>query len=390
MKDFAAELLSIKEAGLYRSLIPSQAAGSIILRDGVACVNLASNDYLGLSADIGLQREFLEGVLAKSGKRFLMGSTSSRLLGGNNEAFCELEDFLAGVYSAHCSAQKKCLVFNSGYHANSGILSALATSRDLILCDRLIHASLVDCLKLSEAKWMRFKHNDMSHLRQILSKKRGEYENVYIVTESVFSMDGDIADLAEIAKIKREFGAALYVDEAHAVGVFGKCGLGVCQELGVLDEVDFLMGTLGKAIASEGAFLICAENIRQMLVNKCRTLIFTTAIAPISAMWSKFSFEKAMLMDSERGHLKRLSKILRGRLEGLRVLGNTQIVPVVLGENSAVAAASERLLRENIWAGAVRYPTVPKGEARLRLSLNADMPEELVENVTDRILESAR
>ena len=176
----------------------------------------------------------------------------------------------------------------------------------------------------------------------------------------------------------------------NSVGVFGKCGLGVCQELGVLDEVDFLMGTLGKAIASEGAFLICAENIRQMLVNKCRTLIFTTAIAPISAMWSKFSFEKAMLMDSERGHLKRLSKILRGRLEGLRVLGNTQIVPVVLGENSAVAAASERLLRENIWAGAVRYPTVPKGEARLRLSLNADMPEELVENVADRILESAR
>ena len=234
MKNFTPELLSLKDAGLYRRLVQSQAAGRFVERGGEIFVNLASNDYLGLSSNTALQREFLERILSENGGRFLMGSTSSRLLGGNNGAFCQLEDFLARAYSAHSPEQKKCLAFNSGYHANSGILSALATSKDLILCDRLIHASLVDCLRLSSAKWMRFRHNDMAHLRQILKKNRGEYESVYIVTESVFSMDGDIADIAEIVKIKREFDAALYVDEAHAVGVFGKYGLGVCQELGVL------------------------------------------------------------------------------------------------------------------------------------------------------------
>lgn len=390
MKNFTPELLSLKDAGLYRRLVQSQAAGRFVERGGEIFVNLASNDYLGLSSNTALQREFLDRILSENGGRFLMGSTSSRLLGGNNGAFCQLEDFLARAYSAHSPEQKKCLAFNSGYHANSGILSALATSKDLILCDRLIHASLVDCLRLSSAKWMRFRHNDMAHLRQILKKNRGEYESVYIVTESVFSMDGDIADIAEIVKIKREFDAALYVDEAHAVGVFGKYGLGVCQELGVLGEVDFLMGTLGKAIASEGAFLICLENVREMLVNKCRTLIFTTAISPIAAMWSKFAFEKAMGMDSERSHLRRISGVLRNRLSSLKTLGSTQIVPVVLGENSAATSVSERLLKQKIWAGAVRYPTVPKGEARLRLSLNADMPRELVEDVADKILECAQ
>ena len=390
MKNFTPELLSLKDAVLYRRLVQSQAAGRFVERGGEIFVNLASNDYLGLSSNTALQREFLERILSENGGRFLMGSTSSRLLGGNNGAFCQLEDFLARAYSAHSPEQKKCLAFNSGYHANSGILSALATSKDLILCDRLIHASLVDCLRLSSAKWMRFRHNDMAHLRQILKKNRGEYESVYIVTESVFSMDGDIADIAEIVKIKREFDAALYVDEAHAVGVFGKYGLGVCQELGVLGEVDFLMGTLGKAIASEGAFLICSENVREMLVNKCRTLIFTTAISPIAAMWSKFAFEKAMGMDSERSHLRRISGVLRNRLSSLKTLGSTQIVPVVLGENSAATSVSERLLKQKIWAGAVRYPTVPKGEARLRLSLNADMPRELVEDVADKILECAQ
>ena len=390
MNDSAAceVLQKLREDGLFRELFPSVISGAHASFGGAEYINLASNDYLGISADADLQREFLSSL--DCGKGFIMGACSSRLLGGDNPAFEELEEYLGRAYSESAGKERAVLSFNCGYHANAGILPAIASPRDLVLYDKLSHASLIDSIGNLPCKWARFPHNDMTALRRILGARRSEFENVFIATESVFSMDGDIADLAEIAKIKREFGAALYVDEAHAVGVFGKYGLGVCQELGVLGEVDFLMGTLGKAIASEGAFLICSENVREMLVNKCRTLIFTTAISPIAAMWSKFAFEKAMGMDSERSHLRRISGVLRNRLSSLKTLGSTQIVPVVLGENSAATSVSERLLKQKIWAGAVRYPTVPKGEARLRLSLNADMPRELVEDVADKILECAQ
>ena len=390
MNDSAAceVLQKLREDGLFRELFPSVISGAHASFGGAEYINLASNDYLGISADADLQREFLSSL--DCGKGFIMGACSSRLLGGDNPAFEELEEYLGRAYSESAGKERAVLSFNCGYHANAGILPAIASPRDLVLYDKLSHASLIDSIGNLPCKWARFPHNDMTALRRILGARRSEFENVFIATESVFSMDGDIADIAEIVKIKREFDAALYVDEAHAVGVFGKYGLGVCQELGVLGEVDFLMGTLGKAIASEGAFLICSENVREMLVNKCRTLIFTTAISPIAAMWSKFAFEKAMSMDSERSHLRRISGVLRNRLSSLKTLGSTQIVPVVLGENSAATSVSERLLKQKIWAGAVRYPTVPKGEARLRLSLNADMPRELVEDVADKILECAQ
>jgi len=389
MKNSAEILKSIRDCGLLRVLNPAQAAGARIFRDGQNFVNFACNDYLGISADIDLQQEFLK-LLVDEKCDFIMSSVSSRLLGGDNFAFENFENFLSQIYSKACSAPKKTLLFNCGYHANTGVLSALATSKDLIIADRLSHASIIDCLKLTDAKWLRFKHNDYDNLRDILKKNRGNFENVFIATESVFSMDGDRADIQALADIKREFDALLYVDEAHGVGLYGSNGLGLAQSQNQLQNVDFLMCTLGKALASAGAFLVCGDDVRQILINKCRTFIFTTAMAPINVLWSEFIFKKMMAMSARREHLAVISKLLRKSLTGLNTLGDSQIVPVILGENSIANAVSEKLFDAKIWAPAVRYPSVPKGQARLRLSLNADMSTDLICDCAAKILEVAQ
>lgn len=369
MSDFRENLEELKSLGLYRSLRDSVARGSRILAGGEPRLNLASNDYLGISGDVALQRKFLSSLA--DFPEFVMGGVSSRLLGGNNPAFSDLETFIGGLFGAVSGRPRACLLFNGGYHANTGILPALAGERDLILADKLVHASLIDALKLCGAKWMRFPHNDCARLREILSRERKNFERVFIVTESVFSMDGDCADLVELAAIKREFGAMLYVDEAHAFGVFGKNGLGLCEELGIAGEVDFIMCTLGKAAGSAGAFAVCDADVRELLVNRCRPFIFTTALPPITALWTKFAISFFPEFAQRRERLIAMSRKFREMLAFAPTLGDTQIVPLVLGENARALEVSEKLWELGIWAPAVRHPTVPKGSARLRMSLNA-------------------
>ena len=278
------ELEEIKAQGLYRKFKTFAVRGEKVFDGEREYLNFSSNDYLGIASSIEMQKEFLKEASMRSD--FLMGSTSSRLLVGSFEAFEEAEGEISRAFG------RPCLFFNSGYHANTGIVPALVSEKDLILADKLVHASIIDCLKLSSAKWMRFAHNDMGHLKSLLETHRANFRRVFIITESVFSMDGDFAPLRELVEIKNKYGAFLYVDEAHGFGVFGDGGLGLCEECGVVKDVDFIMCTLGKALASEGAFLICAEDAREMLVNKARSLIFTTAMPPINVMWTLFSLEK--------------------------------------------------------------------------------------------------
>lgn len=379
MLEFEERILRIKDAGLYRSLRDSNARGSLIEIDGENFLNFASNDYLGISARSDFQLEFLKTI--ETGNLHLFGSTSSRLLGGNSSAFSTLENFLSEIYTAAARAEdalaseKACLLYNGGYHANTGVIPALAQKGDLIVCDKLSHASLIDALKLADADFVRYPHSDLEMLSEILRRRRASYKNVFIVTESVFSMDGDLSNLRKISDIAREFEAFLYVDEAHSVGVFGRGGLGLCAEQGVLSRVDFLMCTLGKAAGSQGAFLICSPEVRSLLINTSRTLIFTTAMPPVSALWSKFAFEKILQMDSQRNNLKENSKIFRqilGENLPLQILGESQIVPLVLCENEKATLLSEALFENKIYAPAVRHPSVPKNSARIRFSLNAD------------------
>ena len=360
-------LEELKRVGIFRQLRPSESRGGKILIGKREFANFASNDYLGVSSRLDLQREFLGGI---AGDSFLMGATSSRLLGGDNFAFENLEAYFAGLFSEAFGAPRSCLLFNGGFHANTGALPAFASSKDLVVCDKLSHASIIDSLKLGNASWLRFKHNDLSHLRRILDQNCGKYENIYIATESVFSMDGDRADIRGLVEIKKEYGVRRYIDEAHSFGLFGG-GLGLCAESGLGREVDFVMCTLGKAVGSQGAIIICSMEDRDILINNCRPFVFTTASAPITALWTHFIFPKILAMAAERARLMELSELLRRGLENFETLGDTQIVPILVGAESKAVDLSEKLLEAGIWAPAVRYPSVPRGRARIRVSISA-------------------
>lgn len=374
MDKFGRILEQIRGGGVYRALVQSRPRGSRIELGGGEVFNFATNDYLGISSDFDIQSEFLSN-LDKS--EFLMSAVSSRLLGGDSRAFEMLEKYFADLFSAS-GAPRECLLFNGGYHANTGILPALADKNDAVFCDKLVHASLIDALKLSPCKFFRFAHNNLDHLRSLLESERGNFENVFIVTESVFSMDGDTADLRALVSLKREFGAFLYVDEAHSFGVRGG-GLGLCAELGIVGDVDIIMCTLGKAVASQGAVAVVPHQIRELLVNRARPFIFTTAMPPLSALWTRFVFDKILKMDDRRAALRQNADFLRGALSGAEVLGDSQIVPAVVGGESAAERLAQRLLERGYWTPAVRYPTVPKNSARLRLSLNAKMSKSELE-----------
>ncbi|MBN2165940.1 MAG: 8-amino-7-oxononanoate synthase [Marinilabiliaceae bacterium] len=331
-------------------------------------LNLSSNDYLGLGTNEDLKREFQQ-LLNSHPEWHCYTASSSRMLSGNNELYEQVENALSIHYG------KSALFFNSGYHANIGILPAITTKNDLILSDKLVHASLIDGIKLSSAKHVRYRHNDYDHLRKILKENRGRFDRVFIVTESIFSMDGDRCDLVELINIKHQFNVQLYVDEAHAVGAVGTKGLGICEELGVVDEVDLIIGTMGKALSSVGAFVICNESVKQWLINKARPFIYTTAMPPINLAWSLFIINKIPFCNIERQNLKTLWRNLGESLnaEGFNVNAESHIIPVVIGDNETTVKLSEHLLKKGFVVMPIRPPTVQVGTSRLRISLSASI-----------------
>lgn len=367
---YSSKLDKIKEAGNYRWLRDIQHNGFLIHEEGREMLNLSSNDYLGLSSNPRLIQEFRAetDVMALP-----YSAVSSRLLSGNHEYYKMLENDLADIYDKEAA-----LVFNSGYHANIGILPALAGKKDLIVADKLVHASTIDGIMLSEAEMLRFRHSDYEHLRNLLVQHREKYENVFIVTESVFSMDGDIADLQQLCEIKKEFDAFLYVDEAHAVGVRGTNGLGCCEEQACMEDIDFIVGTFGKAFASVGAFVVCEELFREFLINTQRSLIFTTALPPVNVAWTRFVLNRMPDFYDLRMKLAEVSAKLRGVLQerGFETRGESHIVPMICGSNENSVEMSELLRDNGFFVLPVRYPTVPKNEARIRFSLNASIPIE--------------
>lgn len=365
-------LEQIRKQGLERKIIPLQMLGGAGVTDGEQeYLNLASNDYLGLATNHDLIATFYDGLTAENLlDRFGPGSTASRLMTGNHPVNMELENRLSALY-----APAQALIFNSGYHANVGLLPALAGKDDLILADKLCHASLIDGMRLSRAPVFRYPHLEYDRLEALLADKRKEYRQIFIVTESVFSMDGDMADLKQLARLKQQHQAVLYVDEAHAVGVRGRQGLGLAGEQQVLDQIDVLVGTFGKAYGCQGAFVICSQLLIDYLLNTARSFIFTTGLPPVSLAWLLFVLEKLPTMETERRHVQDLSDWLRQELsaQGLVTGGSTNIVPVMVGDARQALQVAERLRGDGFWINAVRPPTVPAGTARLRLSLTAAM-----------------
>lgn len=328
-------------------------------------LDLTSNDYMGLS---NLETEIWNSFINRY-KYVSFSSSASRLLSGKQNIHLELESILENLFC------KPVLLFNSGYHANTGIIGALNLPGTLFIADKLVHASIIDGLIAGRCNFIRFPHNDLDVLGNILKKQSGKYDSIVIVIESIYSMDGDIAPLQEITALKREFPEVMiYLDEAHAFGVRGKRGLGLAEELGLIEDIDILIGTLGKAAFSSGAFVACCREIKDFLINTARSLIFSTAIAPANVAWSILTVERLINMETDRIYLKQLSLDFRSLLndKGFSVpLDDTPIVPLCTGNAEKAVRLSEYLKENGILALPIRRPTVPPGGERIRFSLNA-------------------
>jgi 8-amino-7-oxononanoate synthase len=360
--------------------------GSRIDVDGRSYLNLSTNDYLNLGRD---QR-----LITRAGdalQKIGVGASASRLVTGTHVVHRDLEAKLARFIGFPAS-----LICGAGYLANLAALSALANRQDTIVADKLVHASIIDAAKLSGAKLVRFRHNDTEHLEQTLcrcSRNRQIGEELIVVTESVFSMDGDCAPLKDICKIAKSHGAVLMVDDAHALGVFGEKGQGLVAELGLSDEVDVLSTTLSKAMGCYGGALLVDETIRKWLVNTARPFIYNTGLPPAMAA---AGVEAISILEKEPGLGKRVlaaAQRFRSVLNqaGLNTLqSSSQIVPVVVGDNETTLSFSAALFDKGIIGVPIRTPTVPEGSARIRFSLTAAISVAEAESAAGNIVEIAR
>ena len=368
MDAFKQQLEKLSAQNQYRSIPDLVHQGRYITRENRKMLNMSSNDYLGLASNENLRQSFLQ----RYGDNFpSFTSSSSRLLTGNFPVYTDLEQLIAQRFQ-----RESALLFNSGYHANLGILPVLTTTKSLILADKLVHASMIDGIRLSQCEFFRYRHNDYEHLKSLLEKNAGKFDRTFIVTESVFSMDGDVADLKYLAQLKKQFpNTYLYVDEAHAIGVYGKNGLGIAERDNVIADIDLLVGTFGKALASMGAYVVCDQILKECLINQMRPLIFSTALPPFNVAWTHFIFEQLPQLSKERTHLDQLSAFLRQEVEHRTQImpSQTCIVPYILGENEATVAKAKDLQEQGYYCLPIRPPTVPKGTSRIRLSLTADM-----------------
>lgn len=335
---------------------------------GKKLLNLSSNNYLNIADNQAITQEFLDNV----GNKYSFGSASARLLTGTLPVYQELEELLSSLYG-----KESALLYNSGYHANVGISSALNQKGDVIFSDKLNHASIIDGMRLSDGKFFRFPHNDMHALEKLLERERKNFNNAFIITESVFSMDGDIEDLKKIVELKKKYNCIMIIDEAHAFGVFGEKGLGVAEELGIVDDVDLLVGTFGKAIGSMGAFVTGSKTMIDFLINKSRSFIFSTALPPINIAFSKWIIETQISKTAQkRKNMLNLAK---------KFGSQSHIIPVVIGENKDTVDLCEVLFHNGYFTLPIRPPTVPVGTSRLRLSLTADIREEELQTLKEKI-----
>lgn len=354
------KLAEIDEKGLRRKLVSPIG------------IDFSSNDFLCLADDERLMTALIEGI-----KLHGVGSTGSRLLRGERGVFAEVEKQFA-----EWKGTERALYFSSGYQANIGLLQTFLEEKDVVFSDELNHASIIDGLRLAKAKKIIFPHLDFEKLAKLLRETECEGQK-FLVTESLFSMDGDIAPLDKYAEICAETGVALIVDEAHAVGIYGETGSGLIEEFGINNQVFLSLNTAGKALGVSGAFVAGSGWAIEYLINKCRSFIFSTAPIPALANALQVSIDIVKEENERRERLIELSKNFRKLLQnnGFDVDNNsTQIVPIIIGESEKAVEIAQNLQRESFDVRAIRPPTVPQNSARLRVSLNVGLSEDTLEN----------
>jgi len=384
MNSFDAELeqrlKTIREQNLFRELrrIDSPQSPHVRLA-GKKFLNFSSNNYLGLANEPALKEAAIKAV-----EKFGAGSGASRLICGSLAPHHELEETLADFKKTGAA-----LSFSSGYAAAIGTICALAGNDDVIILDKLVHASLVDAAKLSGAKLRVFAHNDLDDLEEKLKWAAKNSQRTLLITESIFSMDGDAAQLREIVALKEKYGAWLMVDEAHATGLFGKNRRGLAEELGISDRIEIQMGTLGKTLGASGGYICGSRTLIDYLVNRARSFIFSTAPVPAAAAAAMAGIQ---ITQSLEGEARR--KILFTRIAELESKSKIKtekiqsaIVPLIIGDENKTMKAAEALRKQNIYVPGIRFPSVARGKARLRVTLTATHTEEDVSRLT-RALET--
>ncbi|MGB9496306.1 MAG: 8-amino-7-oxononanoate synthase [Dissulfuribacterales bacterium] len=359
------ELRVQNKTGLLRSLFPLEGLQrGVIKANGKTLVDFSSNDYLGLAGHPTL----IEGA-KKAMEKWGAGARASRLMSGDLEIHHRLESAIAALKGKEAS-----LIFGSGYLANAGIIPALCGRDDVIYSDRLNHASIVDGVLLSRARFYRFRHNDLNHLEDLLKNHRSRYRKALIVVESVYSMDGDQAPVSGLLELRGRYGAMLMIDEAHATGVFGTKGEGIISQTGA-DAVDVILGTFGKALGGYGAFVAVSNRMKQFFLNRARTFIFSTALPP-AVIGANLAAVKLLEEEPERrSRVCELASELRQALKedlGLNTPSESQIVPVMVGDSQSALSLAESLRDAGFFVKAIRPPTVPEGTARIRLSVTAN------------------
>ena len=347
-------------------------------------VNLCSNDYLGLAFDSRLHRAVIEAVSRAES----VGSTGSRLLSGNSREWEELENDFASLAGTEAA-----LYFGSGYAANAGLLGSVLKHGDVVFSDALNHASLIDGIRLSKAFKVKYPHGDMNFLENALRKHAGGSGARVIVTESVFSMEGDIAPIERLLGLARDYGAELIVDEAHATGVWGPQGKGIVADLKCERDVLAIVHTCGKALASAGAFVCGSSALKSFLINHARTFIFSTAMPPYLAGQIRAALELASAANAERAHLRRIASSLRDAVAAAGLdfgTSCTQIVPIYLGSNETALHVARQLRGAGFAVRAIRPPTVPAGTSRVRISLTARITMDEIDRLARAISNSAK
>ncbi|WP_299380671.1 8-amino-7-oxononanoate synthase [uncultured Kiloniella sp.] len=387
-----------KRIDTYLQAIPSQRFRKLkcsnLLEDGYVehngqkLLNFASNDYLGLAQNTAIRERAAEWA-----KAYGSGTGASRLITGNHFTYDLIEKKLAQLKGSEAA-----LLLNSGFQANSSVLAALLNTRlhggigkpeVLLFCDKLNHASLHFGIQAANAKQIRFRHNDLRHLAQLLEKHKDSKQTKIIVTESVFSMDGDQLDVPEIRSLANRHDAFLYIDEAHATGVLGTKGMGLCA--GGISNNELIMGTCGKSLGSYGAYVACSQSMKDYLVNCCSGLIYATALPPQVLGAIDAALDLIPEMDAERRHLAHCSDNFRSLLkdEGIDTgLSSTQIIPVIIGSDEETLAVAHDLEEKGFLVGAIRPPTVPEGSGRLRVTLSSVHTEKQIESLAKVIIQS--
>jgi 8-amino-7-oxononanoate synthase len=378
LREVSEQLLNIKRAGLYRELkvINSPAEPSVII-DNKPYLVFCSNNYLGLANDRRVKEAAIETI-----NKYGLGSGASRVICGNSSPHQRLEEELArfkGVRDA--------IIFPTGYMANIGVISSVAERGDTLIIDRLSHASIVDGCRLSQAKLQVYPHNDLDALESVLNRSR-KFRRRLIVTESIFSMDGDIAPLPQLVELAKKHEALLMVDEAHATGVLGEHGRGAAELFGQEAGLDISMGTLSKAVGSLGGFVAGDERLINYLRQRARSFIYTTALPPAVCAVAICALR---IIDAEPKLRERLWQNVAYLRSGLIKLGfdtmnsQTQIIPVLLKDESRVMSASNYLFERGILVPGIRPPTVPKGQCRLRICLSASHNQEQLKHLLDAL-----